>query len=98
MSEIGDIIKSLRVKAGLTQEELGARVGVSRSAVSLWEIGVSEPSVSNVRSMAKIFDISPMEIMGRKSAVEGRGKDFVSLFNSLDEAQQDAIVGLMKVM
>lgn len=45
METMGDRIRMLRQAKGLTQEELGARVGVSKVAVSQWETG----STANIR-------------------------------------------------
>lgn len=39
--ELNERIASVRKAAGLTQEQLGELVGVSRQAVSKWESGVS---------------------------------------------------------
>ena len=39
---IGDFIRELRRKAGITQAELAERLGVSFQAVSNWERGVSQ--------------------------------------------------------
>jgi transcriptional regulator with XRE-family HTH domain len=45
METMGDRIRTLRMARGLTQEQLGERIGVSKVAVSQWETG----STSNVR-------------------------------------------------
>ena len=42
----------------MKQIELARRLGVSRSAVNLWEMSLSCPSVANVVGMAKIFRVS----------------------------------------
>ena len=42
MEKIGAIIRKHRVAKGLTQEELGNKVFVSKQAVSKWETGVSQ--------------------------------------------------------
>lgn len=41
--EIGEVIKELRVKQGLTQKDLGERCGVSMNQVSSWETGKAYP-------------------------------------------------------
>lgn len=44
------IIQEARVRAGLTQAELAARLGRERAQVARWEIGGQEPSFANLRS------------------------------------------------
>ncbi len=38
----GRLIRELRLKAGWTQKELGAKIGISDKAISKWERGVSQ--------------------------------------------------------
>lgn len=44
------LIQEARVRAGLTQAELAARLGRERAQVARWEIGGQEPSFANLRS------------------------------------------------
>lgn len=55
---IGDKIKQLRKSAGLTQTELGNRLGVKKNAVSKWECGrVEDIPASKIKAMANLFDV-----------------------------------------
>ncbi len=49
-------IRHYRVAAGLSQTELGARIGRTRSVVSAWERGRYLPSVSNLFLLARALD------------------------------------------
>ena len=60
---IGQVIKNHRVRCNMTQEFLADRFGVSRQAVSKWEKGQSDPSTTNLIALAKIFDITPEEML-----------------------------------
>ena len=60
---IGQVIKNHRVRCNMTQEFLADRLGVSRQAVSKWEKGRSDPSTTNLIALAKIFDITPEEML-----------------------------------
>ena len=60
---LGQRIQELRKGAGLTQEQLGARVGVTRQAVSKWENGTSDPSTSNLCALAKLYGIPVEELL-----------------------------------
>ncbi len=56
-----DIAKRLadrRRAAGLTQEELAEKLGVSRQAVSKWECSESSPDTDNLISLARLYDVS----------------------------------------
>ena len=52
-----------RKRMGLSQEELAARLGVSRQAVSKWELGTSTPDPSNIVALAKLFAITTDELL-----------------------------------
>jgi len=60
---LGEVLKSHRLRCGMTQELVAERLGVSRQAVSKWESGASEPSTSNLLALARLFEISPEELL-----------------------------------
>ncbi len=51
-------IKEARERNGLTQAALAKKLGVSRSAVNSWEIGISAPSVQYLIELSKLFKVS----------------------------------------
>lgn len=57
-------IKLLRTQNGLTQKDLSQKLHVTSQAVSRWENGDVEPSVSTIGEMAKIFGVTTDEIIG----------------------------------
>lgn len=59
----GNYIFTLRSRAGLSQSELAAKVGVTNRAVSKWETGVSKPSTETLRKLAALFHVSIDELM-----------------------------------
>ena len=60
---VKDNIRKLRKLTKTTQQELADIAGVSRSAVSLWEIGKSEPRMGAIQSMADHFHIRKSNII-----------------------------------
>ena len=54
---IGKRIKSLRLSASMTQEELASRLGVSAQAVSKWESGVNMPDILLLPELSVIFGV-----------------------------------------
>ncbi len=61
---IGTIIKNLRHKKGLTQEELAAKLGLTSRAVSQWECEKTEPDISLIGPLCNLFDITSDELLG----------------------------------
>ncbi len=59
---IGDKIKQLRLKAGMTQEQLGIRLGISPQSVSKWETGVTMPDISLLPRLSSEFGVTIDEI------------------------------------
>lgn len=61
---MGEYIKQLREERGWTMDELGKKVGVNRAAVQKWEKGTVENiKRSKIKELAKIFGVSPCELM-----------------------------------
>lgn len=61
----GDIIKTLRIQRGLTQEELGNKLGVKKAAVNKWESGLTKNlKRSVIQALSELFEVSPTYIMG----------------------------------
>jgi DNA-binding XRE family transcriptional regulator len=60
---LGDAIKSNRIRCNMTQELVAERLGVSRQAVSKWENGISDPSTANLIALAKLFGIEPEKLL-----------------------------------
>lgn len=62
---LGEAIKEHRTRCKMTQEFVAEALGVSRQAVSKWESGITDPSTSNLIELAKLFKISPEELLNQ---------------------------------
>ena len=60
---LGEKIQYYRKQNRLSQEELAARVGVSRQAVSKWELGDATPEVDKLVALAKAFGVTTDELL-----------------------------------
>ena len=47
----------------MTQEFVAETLGVSRQAVSKWESGLSDPSTTNLMALAKLFNMTPEDLL-----------------------------------
>lgn len=62
MAVNGNIIKQLRKEAGLTQGELGKKLGVVKQTISSWENNVSEPNSETLSELSKLFGVSVAQL------------------------------------
>ena len=65
MSGFSEKLAALRKEKGLTQAELAARLGISKSAVSMYERGNREPELELLQAMADFFHVSASTMLGR---------------------------------
>ncbi len=72
----GKLIALLRRQAGLTQEELGERIGVSNKTVSRWENGNYMPDIEMLQLLAKEFNVSINELLAGEKV---SGKQFLKM-------------------
>lgn len=69
---LGEQIQTLRKAAGLSQEELGERLGVARQSVSKWESGSTVPELDKLIAMSKLFGVPVGGLLGLE---ESEGPD-----------------------
>ena len=84
---VADNIKALREQNGFTQSDLAKKLGITRSSVNAWEMGISVPSTQYVVELANIFKVSTDFLLGVKSTapvnVDGLSEKDVQLVNAV---------------
>ena len=60
---LGEVLKQHREECKMTQEFVAESISVSRQAVSKWETGASDPSTSNLLTLAKLFNTTAEELL-----------------------------------
>ena len=65
MGEFENILKQLRLEHGISQAELAERLGISRSAVSMYERGEREPDLDTLEKIADYFNVDMNQLLGR---------------------------------
>jgi transcriptional regulator with XRE-family HTH domain len=58
MKELYKHIEKLRKDNEMTQVELANRLGISRSAVNAWEMGISKPHINHIIELAIVFRVT----------------------------------------
>lgn len=91
--ELCERIAQLRWQSRITQAELAKRLGVTRSAVNSWEMGLSIPQLKHVIEMAKIFNTTVDGMLSTSEQVvvnitELSEKERQVIFNMVDCLKQ----------
>ena len=60
---LGEALKNRRMENNMKQEFVAESLGVTRQSVSKWENGTTDPSTSNLLSLAKLYNISAEELL-----------------------------------
>ncbi len=84
---ISEKIKQLRIALNKTQSDMAKELGITRSSVNAWEMGISIPSTGYIIELAKIFDVSTDYLLGLNERatinVEGLTDDEVASIVSI---------------
>ena len=75
--DFGTKLKELRKQAGLTQQQLADRVGVTKSVISFYELKERAPSPEVVTKLSYIFHVSTDYLLGieRNKTIDVTGLD-----------------------
>ena len=63
---LAEKLKAVRKQAGLSQEQLAEKLGVSRQAVTKWETGAGMPDIENIRAISALLGISIDELLSNE--------------------------------
>lgn len=72
MESFGKKLRELRIQEGLTQKELAEKIGSAQSAIHYWESDKQEPSISSLKKICDLFEISADYLLG----IEGKYSNF----------------------
>ena len=89
---LGNKILQLRKKSGLSQEQLGEKVEVTRQTISNWELGETAPNPEQLKKLSKAFNVSIDEILDNES------KEFLMNKISNTERLAGMIIKILKVI
>ena len=86
---IADKIKFLREEKGMTQADLAKQLGITRSSVNAWEMGISTPSTQYLLELSHMFKVSTDYLLGISSdaciKTEGLSSEDIKLIYKIIE-------------
>lgn len=92
MATFASTLKDLRKQKGYTQPELAEKLGISRSAVSMYEQAKREPDLATLKRIAAFFDVDLDRLTGNEATATAPVEmdDFTyALFNESQELTEE---------
>lgn len=93
MAMIAEKIKLLRESKGMTQTDIAKKLGITRSSVNAWEMGISIPSTQYIVELALLFNVSSDYILGIPKTssinIEGLSEKEVSVIAGMIECLKE---------
>ena len=62
-------LKKARKERNLSQNDVAAKLGISRQAISRWENGAAYPDIDNLTLLSEVYGISVDELLGQKQRI-----------------------------
>lgn len=91
MVDFGNVLKTLRFKANMTQAQLAQKLGLTKSVISAYETGLRLPSYDILIHIAKIYNVSTDYLLGLENKQE------LDL-SGLSQEEINALLNLIKAM
>ncbi len=88
---IGDRLRNLRTSKKLSLKQVSARLGISVSSLSAYELEEKKPSYKNLLMLARLYDVSCDYLIGK---AEGRTLDV----SGLTEREIDSIAEIISIL
>jgi len=90
-------LKRIRESRGLSQKELGARMGIDPNRISNWELGYSLPQFGVFRIMCIALNCPPGDLLGLSPApLSGEEYTLVRGYRDLDEAGRHTMMAVLQ--
>lgn len=101
---LADTLKELRKKNYLNQTAFANKIGVTQSAVSQWENGLTRPNFDQLKSISAAFNISVDDLLSGEEPIEPVPQEspeitIVSgMMAKMTKQQQDQVVAVIRAM
>ena len=82
---LSENIKNIRKNKGFTQEEIAAKLHVTRQTISKWEKGLSVPDAELLTAMSEIFEVSISDLLGTETVENMEKNDIADQLSRINE-------------
>lgn len=102
MGNFAQNLRQLRARQGMTQPELAQKLGISRSAVSMYERGEREPDLDTLRAIVDLFGVDTDQLLGRAAPEDDYARQLFAAYGevraSFDQDDIDDVKLFMRMV
>ena len=84
-------LKKLREDKGLSQTDFAKIIGLTRSAISMYELGKREPNLDTLEKFANFFNVSIDELIDKKNKPIKGKEEYIALHRLVDELHPEDV-------
>ena len=99
--KFSDILRMLRAKYKLSQQDIGNIVGLTSQAVSKWENNIAQPDNDSLIKLAKHFNVSTDYLLGiekEKTEIDPLDNILFSKAKDLSDEDKKAVLGIINAL
>ncbi len=89
MADFANVLRQLRNERGLSQQELARLLGISKSAVNMYERGERQPNFETLELIADFFNVDTDYLLGRTNTARIAYPDTVAAHFDTDDLTED---------
>ena len=96
IDDFGSILKELRIKAGLSQDDIAKKLAISRQSISKWELGISLPDITYLVPLTKILKCEVEDLLNlKRKKVDNMNDNFkVFIRKNIDRKEYEVLKSL----
>lgn len=89
-------LRCLRKKLNMSQEDLGARIGLNRGNIASYENGTAEPKICNLLKLSSLFRVSIMDLTQRDLSDEKALESATNYYQQMTNKEKEVIRQFMQ--
>lgn len=103
MNTFGERLKQFRISAGLTQEELAKKCGITKQNISRYENSKREPNIRTAKMIADALGVMLADLVPEEEVIASEPTDenidlLVTLFNQLPPAAKESVIVQLRAL
>lgn len=101
MADFASMLKFLRMRENLSQRELASKLGMSSSAIGMYESGKRHPNYEDEETIADFFNVNLDTLRGKRvyedsDSLDERARKIVEYYKNVPPEVQDAVEVFLK--